>query len=96
MKIGPYKVAYWDPSEPKTIYSEMFDKKSEAIEAGKGLQKDGLIYTIMKIRMIADGAYTWELLEEGVGYHLPLLSQLYKYKSPLLLAAAAITLTRWK
>lgn len=96
MKIGPYKVAYWNPSDPETIYSQMFDTKIEAVEVGKGLQKDGFIYTVMKIRVMAGRSYTWELLEEGIGSHLPLLSQLYKYKSPLLLAAAAIAITRWK
>jgi len=94
MKIGPYKVAYWNPAEPKSIFSKMFDSEAQAKQVGENLHKDGFIYTIMKIKVIAAESYTWELLEEGAGAHLPLLSQLYKYKSPLLFGAALLYLSQ--
>jgi hypothetical protein len=67
MKIGPYKVAYWSPSEPEILYSKMFDDRDVAKSFGAGLEEEGYIHTLMKIRVIANGHYTWEILEDEFG-----------------------------
>ena len=83
VKLGRYKVAFWQPSDAIIIYSKMFDDLDRAKAEADALHKAGYIYTIMEIRVISDGAYTWEVLEEGVGKHIPLLSKVWANKVPL-------------
>jgi hypothetical protein len=83
VKLGRYKIAFWQPSDAIIIYSKMFDDLNAAKLEADALHKAGYLYTIMEIRVISDGAYTWEVLEEGVGKHLPLLSKVWANKIPI-------------
>jgi hypothetical protein len=96
VKLGKYKIAYWHPSESKTIFSKMFNDLPSTKQFAQSIQEKGYVYTIMTIKVISDGAYTWEVLEEGVGKHIPLLSQLYHYKDPILVGCLAYIMTKLK
>lgn len=83
VKLGRYKLAFWQPSDAIIIYSKMFDQLLPAQQEADALHKAGYIYTIMEIRVVGDGTFTWEVLEDGVGKHLPLLSKVWANKIPI-------------
>lgn len=83
VQLGRYKVAFWNASNPSILYSKMFDNLDMALLEVKALESADYLCTVMEIKVIGNGAYTWEVLDVGVGKHLPVLTKLYEYKVPL-------------
>jgi hypothetical protein len=89
VQLGRYKVAFWNASNPSILYSKMFDSLDSALLEVEALESADYLCTVMEIKVIGNGAYTWEVLDVGVGKHLPLLTKLYKYKIPIGIAVIA-------
>lgn len=94
VRLGRYKLAFWQPSDAIIIYSKMYDELLPAQEEAAALENAGYLYTIMEIRVIGNGNYTWEVLQEGVGKHLPILSKIWDNRFPIALLGVLVLLVR--
>jgi hypothetical protein len=94
VQLGQYKIAFWHPDNAIVVYSKMFDDLHAAKREALALEQAGYIYTIMEIRVIGQGSYTWEVLQDGVGKHIPLLSKLWSKKVPITSCAILVLLAQ--
>lgn len=94
VQLGRYKVAFWNAANPSILHSKMFDTLDGAQAEVQALESANYMCTVMEIKVIGNGSYTWEVLDVGVGRYLPLLTKIYANKVPIALASAlAISLS---
>ena len=59
VQLGRYKVAFWNASNPSILYSNMFDNLDMALLEVNALESADYLCTVMEIKVIVNGAYTW-------------------------------------
>ena len=94
LRIGNFKVAYWNPSSASIMNSKMFDTYEQATAFTNKVTQNGMIYTLMKKQNASKGSYTWKVLDDGVGRYLSPLSQAWKYRKQIMYGTAGIVLWR--
>ena len=65
VKLGKFKVAFWDPEHPIAFDSIMFDSLQEAVAFGKVSAESGKKYIVMANTKVGDGMYRWDILPYG-------------------------------
>jgi hypothetical protein len=68
VKLGKFKVAFYDPKHPIAFDSVMFDTLQEASAFGKAAMEKGHKYVIMENTKVGDGMYRWNILPYGQYY----------------------------
>ena len=94
LRIGNFKVAYWNPSSAQIINSKMFDSYEQAAAFIKKVDQNGMIYTLMKRQSASKGSYTWKLMDNGVGRYVSTLSKGWKYRKQIMYGTVGILLWR--
>lgn len=94
VKLDKFKVAYWNPSTAHLMHSKMVPTYEAAQKIAQKVSENGFIYTIMESKKVGDSSYSWTVLDDGVGYYIPLASKVWQNKKPIGYGLGALILYR--